>query len=134
MLLMSTIGQRLGISRIKTLEKKSPPPDQEKGPSDSQRSGSHHSRREPSQAVRNDPKAGSMGRREDSLPKTNPTTTVQELQNQPSGESQRSAVQNATEPPTASQKLSVGHEAVVTKDQNGAHINNDPKATSTGNP
>jgi hypothetical protein len=77
---------------------------------------------------------GSMLRREGSLPKTNPTTTGEELQKRPSGESKRSAVQDATEPSTASQKLSVGHEAVVPKDQNGAQINNDPKAASTGNP
>jgi hypothetical protein len=76
---------------------------------------------------------GSMLRGEDSLPKTNPTTTGEEIQNRPSGESQRSAVQDATEPSTASQELSVGHEAVTTKDQNGAQINNDRKAASTGN-
>jgi hypothetical protein len=172
MLLMSTIGQRLGTSRIKILEKNRPPPDQ-KETSESQRSDSHHSDREPSQAsdsrsgltrrkhrglgrsgrslhqetfnpelsgeglVEALPKqqlVGSMLRPEGSLPKTNQTTTGEELQNWPSGESQRSAVQDATEPSTASQKLAVGHDAVVTKDQNGAHINNDPKAASTGNP
>jgi hypothetical protein len=173
LLLMSTIGRRLGISRIKIMEKNSPPPDQAKGPSESQRSGSHHSGREPSQVSDSQSgltrrmqggsggsrrtlgqapsspelsgdgldevpllqrREGSMLRREGSLPKTNPTTTGEELQNRPSGESQSSAVQDATEPSTASQKLSVGHEAGVTKDQNGAQINNDPKAASTGNP
>jgi hypothetical protein len=150
MLLMSTIGQSLGTSRIKTLEKNSPSPDQENGPSVSQRSGSHDSNREPSLAsdsrsaltrrmeggsggsgrsLGQEPSSpvlrgeepvevrllqrregsmlrreGSMLRREGSLPKTNPTTTGEELQNRPSGESQRSAVQDATEPSTASQK------------------------------
>ncbi|CAM6020044.1 unnamed protein product [Sphagnum balticum] len=97
MLLMSTIGQRLGTSRIKTLDKNSPSPNQEKGPSDCKGPAA-------TTPVENDPKTGSMGRCEDSLPKTNPTTTVQELQNQPSGESQRSAVQDETEASTASQK------------------------------
>ncbi|CAK9858716.1 unnamed protein product [Sphagnum jensenii] len=143
MLLMSTIGQRLGTSRIKTLEKNRPSPDQENGPSVSQRSGSHDSNREPSLAsdsrsaltrrmeggsggsgrsLGQEPSSpvlrgeepvevrllqrreGSMLRREGSLPKTNPTTTGEELQNRLSGESQRSAVQDATEPSTASQK------------------------------
>jgi hypothetical protein len=150
MLLMSTIGQRLGTSRIKTLEKNSPSPDQENGSSVSQRSGRHDSNREPSLAsdsrsaltrrmeggsggsgrsLGQEPSSpvlrgeepvevrllqrregsmlrreGSMLRREGSLPKTNPTTTGEELQNRPSGESQRSAVQDATEPSTASQK------------------------------
>ncbi|CAM6070072.1 unnamed protein product [Sphagnum tenellum] len=143
MLLMSTIGQRLGTSRIKILEKNSPSPDQENGPSVSQRSGSHDSNREPSLAsdsrstlirrmeggsggsgrsLGQEPSSpvlrgeesvevrllqrreGSMLRREGSLPKTNPTTTGEELQNRPSGESQRSAGQDATEPSTASQK------------------------------
>jgi hypothetical protein len=139
MLLMSTTGQRLGISRIKTLEKNIPTPNQEKGPSESQRSGSHHSGREHSQAsdsqsgltrriqggsggsgrsLGQEPSSpvlrgeepvegrllqrreGSMLRREASLPKTDPTTTGEE----PSGESQRSAVEDETEPLTASQK------------------------------
>jgi hypothetical protein len=59
MLLMSTIGRRVGISRIKILEKNSPQPDQGKGPSESQRSDSHHPGREPlgyRLPVRADPK------------------------------------------------------------------------------
>jgi hypothetical protein len=129
MLLMSTKGRRLGISRGRLLEKKKPPPDQEKRPLESQRSGSHHSGREPSQAsdsqsgltprmqggsggsgrsLGQEPSSpdlsgeesvevGLLQRREGSLPKPNPTTTGEELQNRPSGESQRSAVQNPTE-------------------------------------
>jgi hypothetical protein len=130
MLLMSTKGRRLGISRGRLLEKKKPAPDQEKRPSESQRSGSHHSGREPSQAsdshsgrtprmqggsggsgrsLGQEPSSpdlsgeesvevGLLQRREGSLPKTNPTTTGEELPNRPSGGSQRSAVQDPTEP------------------------------------
>ncbi|CAM6020041.1 unnamed protein product [Sphagnum balticum] len=130
MLLFSTKGRRLGISRGRLLEKMKPPTDEEKRPSESQRSGSHHSGREPSQASDSQPgltrrmqggsggsgrslgqepsspdlsgeesaEVGLLQRREGSLPKTNPTTTGEKLQNRPSGGSKISAVQDPTEP------------------------------------
>jgi hypothetical protein len=137
MLLMTTTGQRLRNSRIKTLKKNSPSPYREKGPSELQRSGGsgrEHSQgsdshsvltrriqggsggsgrslgqeasspvlrgEEPVEGRLPQRREGSMLRREASLPKTNPTTTGEE----PSGESQRPAVEDETEPLTASQK------------------------------